>query len=121
MIEKTLYNVLSELDVALFPAVIPQDQAQPALNYFRVKTTPTNTLQGTNRRHDNGLFQIDIWAKEYLRGAEISEQAIDKMVLAFGANFLLIENRDEAYDAEIGTYHRLLVFSLREIRIEGGS
>ncbi|MCJ7564824.1 MAG: hypothetical protein MUP52_09580, partial [Candidatus Aminicenantes bacterium] len=80
MIEKTLYTVLSQINnIALFPLVIPQEQNQPAVSYFRVKTISTNTLKGTNRRHDNGLFQIDIWALDYLRAAELSEQIIDQM------------------------------------------
>jgi hypothetical protein len=78
-------------------------------------------MKGTNRRHDNGLFQIDIWAKDYLRTAELAEQIIDKMGTAYGAESLLQENKDEGYDSVPGIYHRILVFSLREIRSEGGS
>jgi hypothetical protein len=121
MIEKTLYLLLSELDISLFPLVVPQEQEQPAVTYSRIRTMPTNTMKGTNRRHDNGLFQIDIWAKDYLGTAELSEQIIDKMGAAFGADSLLQENKDESSDSAQGIYHRVLVFSLREIRSEGGS
>jgi hypothetical protein len=120
MIEKTLYTVLSQLNISLFPLVIPQEQELPSVNYFRLKTMPTNTLKGMNRRHDNAQFQIDVWGKDYLNMAEISEQIIDGMGKAYGADSLLLENRDEAYDSQIGSYHRILVFSLREIRSEGG-
>ena len=121
MIEKTLYLVLSELNISLFPLVIPQEQGLPAVVYSRIRTLPTNTIRGTNRRHDNGHFQIDIYASDYLRAAELSEQIIDRVHAAYGADSLLIENKDEPYDSVPSVYHRLLVFSLREIREEGGS
>jgi hypothetical protein len=122
MIEKTLYLLLSGLEgIALFPLVIPQEQTQPCVSYMRLKTTPTNTQQGTNRKHDNGQFQVDVWTKDYLRAAELAEQIIDRLVEAYGATALLLENKDEPYDSQPGIYHRVLVFSLREIRAEGGS
>ena len=121
MIEKTLYLLLSDLNISLFPLVIPQDQAMPAVVYSRIRTTPTNTQSGTNRRHDNGFFQIDIYASKYLDAAELAEQIIDRVVASFGASALLQENKDEPYDSQPGIFHRLIVFSLREIRAEGGS
>ena len=121
MIEKTLYQTLSELNISLFPLVIAQEQNLPAVSYFRLRTRPTNTLKGTNRKHDNADFQINVWAADYLNMAEISEQIIDKMGTAYGADSVLIENKDEPYESQIGVYHRVLVFSLREIRLEGGS
>ena len=121
MIEKTLYAVLSQLNISLFPLVIPQEQELPAVNYFRRKTNPTNTLKGTNRSVDNAHFQIDIWAKDYLNMAEISELIIDQMGMAYGPGSILLENKDEPYDSGVGSYHRVLIFSLREIRTEGGS
>ena len=121
MIEKTLYQTLSELNISIFPLVIPQELPLPAVSYFRLRTRPTNTLKGTNRKHDNADFQINVWAADYLNMAEISEQIIDKMGTAYGADSLLIENKDEPYESQIGVYHRVLVFSLREIRSEGGS
>jgi len=121
MIEKTLYTLLSELNISLFPLVVPQEQSVPSVSYLRLHTKPTNTLKGTNRAHDNADFQIDIWAQDYLRMAEISEQIIDKMGTAYGPDSLLLENKDEAYDSAAGIYHRILIFSLREIRSEGGS
>ncbi len=122
MIEKTLYSLLSELSgIALFPLVVPQEQDQPAVTYMRLKTLPTNTMKGTNRRHDNGHFQIDVWAKDYLTAADLAEQIVDRMGVAFGADSLLLDNKDEPYDSQPGNYHRLLIFSLREMRSEGGS
>lgn len=121
MIEKTLYLLLSELKIKLFPLVIPQEQDPPAVNYLRLRTLPTNTFRGTNRSVDNAHFQIDIWASDYLHAAEISEQIINKMGTAYGPDSLLLENKDEDYLSDPGRYHRILVFSLREIRSEGGS
>lgn len=121
MIEKSLYLLLSGLGVPLFPAVIPQEQDPPAVNYFRLKTLPTNTIKGTNRTIDNAHFQIDVWARDYLQTAGISEQIIDRMGASYGPDSLLLENRDEPYDIIPGIYHRILIFSLREIRSEGGS
>ena len=121
MIEKTLYSLLSELEISLFPLVIPQEQEPPAVAYSRIRTFPTNTVKGTNRRHDNASFQIDIFARDYLRAAETAEVIIDKMGISFGANSVLQENKDEPYDSQPGIYHRVLVFSLREIRAEGGT
>lgn len=121
MIEKTLYYLLSELKVPLFPMVIPQEQEAPAVCYSRIKTTPTNTQAGTNRKNDNALFQIDVYARDYLRMAETAEEIIDRIVFAYGATGLLMENKDEPYDSQVGIYHRILIFSLREIRSEGGS
>ena len=122
MIEKTLYQLLSELEgVFLFPVIIPQERELPAVTYLRLRTIPTNTVKGTNRKHDNGQFQIDIWAGNYLQTAELSEQIIDRMGVAYGADSLLQENKDEPYDSSPGVYHRVLIFSLREIRGEGGS
>jgi hypothetical protein len=121
MIEKTLYGILSQLGIALFPLVIPQEQEAPAVNYMRLKTIPTNTLKGTNRSVDNAHFQIDIWARDYLRMAELSEQIIDQMGAAYGPDSLLLENKDDDYLSVPGRYHRSLIFSLRENRTEGGS
>ena len=121
MIEKNLYTVLSELNISLFPMVVPQEQSAPSVSYLRLRTKSTNTLRGTNRAHDNADFQIDVWAPDYLRAAELSEQIIDKMGTAYGTDSLLLENKDEPYDSGVGSYHRILIFSLREIRTEGGS
>ncbi len=115
MIEKTLYLLLSQIEgIKLFPLVVPQEESQPAVVYQRTRTTPTNTIQGTDRSNDNGLFQIDIWAKDYLTAADLAETIIDRMVVAYGADALLQENKDEPYDSQPGNYHRLLIFSLRE-------
>lgn len=121
MIEQTLYSVLSTLGIHLFPVTIPQERSLPAVTYFRLRTKPTNTITGgTNRIHDNADFQIDLFFEDYLAMAETYEDILEKMGDEFGANSLLIECRDEPGDLANGIYHRMIIFSLREIK-EGGS
>jgi hypothetical protein len=113
MIEKTISNALSELSIPSYPLVIPQDQPLPAIDYFRMKTNPTNTIGGTSRTLDNGIFQLDVWAGTYFGAKELAEAVIDKLIEVFGKNALLLDNRD---DYEAGIYHVILQFSLREKR-----
>jgi len=114
MIEKTLYAVLSQLEISLFPVAIPQEQELPAVTYARLNTKPTNTLRGTNLSNDNASFRIDIRAGDYMVSVDTGELIINKMGIAFGSGSLLLEKRD-ADDSEPGDYHRELFFSLREI------
>lgn len=120
MIEKTLFAILSEMSTPSYPLVIPQEQKPPAIDYFRLKTLPTNTIKGTNRLVDNGHFQIDIWGSTYFEAKELAEDVIDNLISVYAANALLLEMRDD-YEVDPGTYHIILVFSLRENRSEGGS
>jgi len=113
MIEKTIFNTLYELNIPSYPLVIPQDQKPPVIDYFRLKTVPTNTLSGTSRTLDNGIFQVDVWAETYFGAKELAETVIDKLIEVFGKNALLLDNRD---DYEAGIYHVILQFSLREKR-----
>lgn len=120
MIEKTLFGILSEMTTPSFPLIVPQDQKPPAIDYFRLATVPTNTIDGIDRKVDNGIFQIDIWASTYFEAKEIAEDVIDKIKLSFGAGAVLKEHRDD-YEIAPGLYHVILQFSLREKRSEGGS
>jgi len=121
MIEKTLYLMLSKLGISLFPVIAPMEQTKPWVSYRRLRTKPTVTVKGTNPKHDNADFEISVFSQDYLTAAELGEQIIESMDADWGANSVLLENRDEPYDPNTGTYQRLLIFALREIKEEGGS
>ena len=71
----------------MFPNLVPQGQAMPALVYSIISTAPGNTLDGNaEERLDTVRLQIDCWAKTY-RQAHLLDKLVDRVL----ANLVLPE------------------------------
>ena len=114
MIEQTVYTALttgSPLPTAaglrVYPMLMPQEPAYPALTYQRIANDPIASLDG-NSNLDRVRLQIDCWALTYLAAKNLAAEVRAEMA-TIGA--LLLLDLDD-YESNEKVYRVTMDFSL---------
>lgn len=118
MIEPMIYTHLAGqagvsalVGARIYPLIMPQDGALPALVYTIVSAVPINSLGGFSGLI-NPRVQIDCWAKTYGQAKALAE-AVHQAMDTRNANFdaLLIDMRDD-YEEDTKLYRVLQDYSI---------
>lgn len=95
----TFPGLQAEVGENVFPDVIPEDNALPAVVYARIDTNTINTIGGA-RVAEDVRFRIEAWAETRTR----AEAVADQMALALQAGGETVDNRSVAVDPKEGVY-----------------
>lgn len=66
-------DIVAAVSDRIFPAVIPQGQAVPAITFQAISGTPQTDLSGDDGQLINYRMQINCWAESYLAAKALAE------------------------------------------------
>lgn len=115
-VEQQVYAVLAaNVDVAalvanrIYPLLMPQDVAPPAISYQRVATAPHDDLEGT-QNHEWVRVQVDVWDADYA-GAKTLAAAVHTALQVTPVYAQLLLELDD-YDSDLKLYRVIMDFNV---------
>lgn len=105
----TAITITSSISTRIYPIIVPQESAYPAITYTRISGGIQNDLQGYSNL-ENPLIVIDVWAASYKEAKNLSTRVHTVMGNATGFSALLISDGDD-FIPEIEIYKISMDFS----------
>ena len=113
MIEQTLVAILNAdptlataLAGRIYPVVIRQETALPALTYARLSGERTYVLAGAGH-WTTAQFALTVWATEYAQARALAEavrQALDAYTAAAGIGVASVQDGADEYEATLDLF-----------------
>lgn len=97
-------NLTAIVGTKIYPLLLPQEVALPAVTYFKVSDIPVHAM-GSDADIKTARFQISCWAEKYeeVKSVEVQvKAALSRYRSAFFKD-IFWENSNDLYEA--GTYH----------------
>lgn len=124
--EQAIVDVLeNDADVSaiigdrIFPLVIPQEKALPAITYERVDTDPNDTKSGASTL-DGDLIDLDLWGKDFAVLKDLAKKIRTTLDRFSGTRQGIIvqsiqyQNQVVGFSAEKNIYHLIQTYKVRE-------
>jgi hypothetical protein len=113
-VEQKLFETLRDVVPfgRVYPVVLPQDVAYPAVRYVTVYSAPENSLCGSAGLTRSSV-QIDIFAREYSEVRALRESILHAMIHDMTLTNLFT-NENEDYDSDSRVFRRVLMFSISD-------
>jgi len=93
----------------IYPMLMPQDIAMPAISYQRIASSPVNDLEG-QQNHEWVRVQVDCWALKYSEAKTLAAAVRTAMRTTPVFGLLLMELDD--YDSEGKLYRVIQDFNI---------
>lgn len=116
MFETKVFNCLTtstvitgQFSTRIYPSVLPQQTAYPALTYVRVSCNYENDFQGSCTL-ENPVLAVDVWAGTYKQAKELAKNVQDAISSASDFKSIRIGMSD-FYEDETSIYRITMDFS----------
>ncbi len=117
ILESALYSALSGdaaiaavVGSGIYPVIIPQDAAFPAITYTRISGGQQNDLTGYEGT-ENPRMQIDVWGKTYAAVKDLAAKVRAAMNAAITFSAIQISDQD-LYEDDMKIYRVSMDFSV---------
>lgn len=119
MLESKLYTALSgstkitvtsSVSTRIYPLIVPQESAMPAITYARVSGGQQNDLTGYSGL-ENPRIQIDCWATSYKEIKTIAENVHAVLYAATTFKAILVSDMD-FYESDVELYRESMDFKI---------
>lgn len=107
-------GVSAIVDTRVFPLVLPQKAALPAISYLRVDGVQDANLSG-NSGMEAVRVQVDCWAQTYAQAKTLAGAVADAMAAGFGSECVWLSDRDQ-YEDGAKVFRVILEFSIHNER-----
>ena len=98
----------------VYPLVLPQKAALPAVSYLRVDGVQDSNLSG-NSGLEAVRVQVDCWAQTYAQAKTLDGAVADAMAAGFGSECVWLSDRDQ-YEDGAKVFRVILEFSIHNER-----
>ena len=106
----TKITVLSSVSTRIYPLIVPQESAMPAITYARVSGGQQNDLSGYSNI-ENPRIQIDCWATSYKEIKTIAENVHAVLYAATTFKAILVSDMD-LYESDVELYRETMDFKI---------
>lgn len=98
----------------VYPLVLPQKAALPAVSYLRVDGVQDSNLSG-NSGLEAVRVQVDCWGRTYAQAKGLADDVADAMASGFGNECVWLSDRDQ-YEDGAKVFRVILEFSIHNER-----
>lgn len=106
----TKITVLSSVSTRIYPLIVPQESAMPAITYARISGGQQNDLFGYSNL-ENPRIQIDCWAKTYKEVKTIAENVHAVLYADTTFKAILVSDMD-FYESDVELYRESMDFKI---------
>jgi len=108
MIEKDLFNTLKNVCDRVYPMMMPDDAAYPAITY-QVVFDGANQATNGNLMSRNVRFQVDIYSKSYRESKTLKDEVIASVIELGGGSI----SAQDLYEDELELYRQLIDLTIK--------
>lgn len=108
MIEKDLYASLKTVCERVYPLLMPQNVAFPAITYQVVYDGANQATNGNFSSRDV-RFQVDIYSSSYSQSKSLKDSVISNVIVLKGGDI----SAQDLYDSENELFRQLIDFKIK--------